>query len=80
MKDLPLEDEFEQTVDAFIVNLSIEDFWDAFLDEDAPFFITMNWEKYWDIEEDAGDLNYITDWFEPYEEEFKTSVGKPVIL
>ena len=76
--DLPIIDEFEQTVDAFIVNLSIDQFWDAFLADDAPFFV---WANFWNKEEYEGKITLanLTDWYEPLEEKFESSFGKTVL-
>ena len=56
-----------------VLPLSLKHFWEAFYADDAPYFTETAF-----IRDERDTLNSSTLWFEPTEETFKTSFGKPV--
>ena len=70
MNEIELEDGMSEHLQPIILNMSLEEFWNAFYDDSAPFFVA-------DIVADNGDqVNGFTYWQEPPELDYLTSAYK----
>ena len=68
IKRIPLENNLSQSLDPFVLQMSLQEFWNTFYDDSAPYFIN----KY--LEQQGDELLEETKWQDPgtLDKEFST--------
>ena len=72
MVDFPIHEDFEEVLSPIIIPLSLDEFWNAFYADDAPFDI----EEFQNINDEKDELINTTNWFAPNVTEFMTSTNE----
>jgi len=66
--DIPYEDGFEKTIEPMILPFSIDEAWELFFSDDAPYFVSEPFKAL------GHDLKSVSKWGSLQDEKFKETV------
>ena len=75
MANFTIPEDFAVILEPIIIPLSLDEYWNAFYTDDAPFDI----EELQNINDERDEIIYTTNWFTPNETEFMTSFNQTVL-